>query len=114
MTPLEEAKQIIRVLIFEDEPLIALSMEEALIEAGFRITGVAGKLEKVLALIASNACDAAIVDANLGGVSASPRHSHCQPLAYLLSYCPAIRENRRGGSVRTLSSFKNLARLTWL
>ena len=31
-----------------------------------------GKLEKALALIESGACDAAILDANLAGVSASP------------------------------------------
>lgn len=61
-----------RVLIIEDEPLIAHSLEDALIDAGFQIAGVAGKLEKALALIESGACDVAIVDANLGGLSASP------------------------------------------
>ncbi len=61
-----------RVLIIEDEPLIALSLEDVLINAGFQIAGVAGKLEKALALIESVACDVAIVDANLAGVSASP------------------------------------------
>ena len=61
-----------RVLIIEDEPLIALSLEDVLINAGFQIAGVAGKLENALALIESVACDVAIVDANLAGVSASP------------------------------------------
>ena len=61
-----------RVLIIEDEPLIALSLEDVLINAGFQIAGLAGKLEKALALIESGACDVAIVDANLAGVSASP------------------------------------------
>ena len=61
-----------RILIVEDEPLIALNLEELLVDAGFNIAAIAGKLEKALALIESGACDAAIIDANLAGVSASP------------------------------------------
>ena len=61
-----------RILIVEDEPLIALSLEDVLADAGFEIAGVAGKLDKALALIESCDCDAAIVDANLAGVSANP------------------------------------------
>jgi DNA-binding NtrC family response regulator len=61
-----------RILIVEDEPMIALSLEDVLLDAGFVIAGVVGKLDKALALIESGACDAAIVDANLAGVSASP------------------------------------------
>ncbi len=61
-----------RVLIVEDEAIIALSLEDVLVDAGFQIAGVVGKLDKALALIESGACDVAIVDANLAGVSASP------------------------------------------
>jgi DNA-binding response OmpR family regulator len=61
-----------RILIVEDEPMIALTLEDLLVEHGFEIAGVVGKLEKALGLIASGACDAAIIDANLAGVSASP------------------------------------------
>ena len=62
----------VRVLIIEDEPLIAHTVEDFLIEAGFQIAGVVGKLENALALIESGVCDVAIIDANLRGVSASP------------------------------------------
>ena len=65
-------KRTVRVLIVEDEPMIALDFEDVLIDAGFQIAGVVGKLEKAMALIESGVCDAAIVDANLAGVSASP------------------------------------------
>jgi DNA-binding response OmpR family regulator len=68
----DKTKRTARILIVEDEPLIALSLEDVLVDAGFQIAGVAGKLAKALALIESGACDAAIVDANLAGVSASP------------------------------------------
>ena len=67
-----DRQRTVRVLIVEDEPMIALGLEDVLIDAGFEIAGVAGKLEKALALIEDGACDAAIVDANLAGVSASP------------------------------------------
>ena len=71
--PMPENKQrTVRVLIVEDEPLIALSLEDVLIDAGFQIAGVAARLERALSLIESGACDVAIVDANLAGVSASP------------------------------------------
>ena len=65
-------QQTARILIVEDEPMIAITLEEVLIDAGFAIAGVAGKLDKALALIESGACDAAIVDAKLAGISASP------------------------------------------
>lgn len=61
-----------RVLIVEDEPILAYALEETLVEAGFEIAGVAGRLEAALALIKIGDCDAAIVDANLAGVSAGP------------------------------------------
>ena len=61
-----------RVLIVEDDPMIALDLEELLVDADFKIAAIAGRLDKALALIESGACDAAIVDANLAGVSASP------------------------------------------
>ncbi len=61
-----------RILIIEDEPMIALGLEDLLIASGFKVAGVAAKLEKALAMIELGALDAAIVDANLGGVCASP------------------------------------------
>ena len=61
-----------RILIIEDEPMLAISLEESLVDAGFAIAGVAGRLEAALAMIARGDCDAAIVDANLAGVCAAP------------------------------------------
>ena len=61
-----------RILIVEDEPMLALTLEGLLMNAGFAIAGVAGRLETALGLIESVPCDAAILDANLACVSASP------------------------------------------
>ena len=52
--------------------MIAMLIEEILAHAGFAIAGVAGTVEKALALLASDGCDAAIVDTNLHGFSAAP------------------------------------------
>ena len=61
-----------RILVVEDEPVLAYALEECLIEAGFQIAGVAGRLERALTMIEGGGCDAAIIDANLAGVSAAP------------------------------------------
>ena len=71
MTPAPDT-QTPRILIVDDEPMIAFDLQELIIDAGFASAGVAGRLEAALAVIESGACDAAILDANLGGVSASP------------------------------------------
>jgi len=64
-----------RILIVEDEPMLAFALEDTLIDSGFEIAGVAGELAMALAIIESGACDAAILDVNLSGVSAGPAAS---------------------------------------
>ena len=60
------------ILIVEDEPMLAFVLEEMLRESGFQIAGVAGRLESALLAIEIGDFDAAILDANLAGVSAGP------------------------------------------
>jgi len=66
-----DKQQPVRILIVEDEPIIALTLQDLLVEAGFEVVCVTGKLQRALAVIEGAGCDAAIVDANLGGVSTS-------------------------------------------
>ncbi|ESQ75374.1 response regulator [Asticcacaulis sp. AC402] len=61
-----------RILIVEDEAMLAYVLEELLIHDGFTIAGVAGRLEAALDIIATGNCDAAILDANLAGTSSAP------------------------------------------
>jgi DNA-binding response OmpR family regulator len=61
-----------RILIVEDDPMLGFGLEDLLLGSGFEVAGVAQTLENGLALIERRTCDAAIVDANLDGVSASP------------------------------------------
>ena len=58
-----------RVLIIEDEPLIALDLQEALIQVGAEVIGVAATAEEALAAVASPSLTAAIVDLRLNGQS---------------------------------------------
>lgn len=56
-----------RVLVVEDEPLVAMLMEDELEAAGHEVLGPAPNTERALRLIADEDCDAALVDANLNG-----------------------------------------------
>src|ERR1700722_12476982 len=64
-----------RILIVEDEPMLAFAIEDTLIDNGFKIAGGAGGLAKALAIIESGVCDGAILDVNLSGESAAPAAS---------------------------------------
>ncbi len=56
-----------RILIVEDEPLIALELEQALIATGFSVVGPVGTVGGALKLIETEQVDAALLDANLAG-----------------------------------------------
>ena len=56
-----------RVLVVEDEPLIALDLEEILVSAGFSVVGPAGSVAAAIGLIERRPVDVALLDANLGG-----------------------------------------------
>ncbi len=56
-----------RVLVVEDEPLIAMDVSDVLSEAGCSIVGPATNLDEAIYLAASESLDAAILDANLAG-----------------------------------------------
>jgi CheY-like chemotaxis protein len=56
-----------RILIVEDEMMIAIMLEDMLEELGGKVAGVAGKPGQALALIGATPIDAAILDVNLDG-----------------------------------------------
>ncbi|MBI1182139.1 MAG: response regulator [Alphaproteobacteria bacterium] len=61
-----------RVLIVEDEALVALEIEEALTDAGFAVAGVFGSTEDALGFLKDGSADVAVLDANLRGRSVAP------------------------------------------
>lgn len=61
-----------RILIVEDEYLIASGAASALSRAGFDVVGMTGSIDRAMQMIAGRGCDAVVLDANLDGVSAAP------------------------------------------
>jgi DNA-binding response OmpR family regulator len=55
-----------RVLVVEDEALIALLIEDALDAAGYRVVGVAGSETDALKLVGEHPPEFAVLDINLG------------------------------------------------
>lgn len=56
-----------RILVIEDEVLLSMDIETSLMDAGYHVIGPAGTIEAAKKLITDGKCDAALVDANLGG-----------------------------------------------
>ena len=56
-----------RILLVEDEPLMALEIEDELRSRGFLVVGPARDIAGARRLIAEAAFEAALLDANLGG-----------------------------------------------
>ena len=55
-----------RILLVEDEPLLAMLEEDLLLEAGAEVVGPAFGVVAALALVAERSLDGAILDVNLG------------------------------------------------
>ena len=54
-----------RILLVEDEPMIAFALEDMVLELGFDVVGPAHRLSEALALAAAAEVDAAVLDVNL-------------------------------------------------
>jgi CheY-like chemotaxis protein len=86
----------IRVLVVEDEPLIAMHVEDLLIGFGCRIAGIASSNPQALAILDSTAVDVAVLDINLGtGETSYPTAdalaSRSVPFVLLSGYSSASR-----------------------
>ena len=55
-----------RVLIVEDEPIVAMCLEDMLIDLGCEVVGPASRVQEGLTLAETEGLDAAILDVNLG------------------------------------------------
>jgi DNA-binding response OmpR family regulator len=61
-----------KVLIVEDEAVVAFEIRDVLRGAGFEIAGCMGSVDKALSALGDSDCDIAILDANLRGHSVEP------------------------------------------
>lgn len=62
----------LRVFILEDEPLLAIELEQELESAGFDVVSVAASVRRGLEVVQETPFDVAVLDANLGGEYATP------------------------------------------
>lgn len=97
----------LRVLVVEDETLVAMMLEVMLDSLGCDVVGVAGTLSRGLALAGDEALalDAAILDINLGGEKVYPLAERLAargvPFIFCTGYGGAAPESAFAG-VRTL------------
>ena len=61
-----------RILVVEDEPLIAMDFSQTLSAADYVVIGPANSVAQALALLAQFGCDAAVLDVNLGRETSEP------------------------------------------
>jgi CheY-like chemotaxis protein len=62
----------LRILLVEDEPIIAMTAEDMLDALGCQVVASAGTLEEALAAGAAGGFDVAMLDINLNGVASLP------------------------------------------
>jgi DNA-binding response OmpR family regulator len=61
-----------RILLVEDEPMIAFALEDMVMELGFMVVGPAFRLSEALELAGSGEFDAAVLDVNLNEQQSFP------------------------------------------
>ena len=61
-----------RVLIVEDEPILAMALEDILLDLGCEVVGPASRIRDALRLAADASIDAAILDINIHGEQSHP------------------------------------------
>jgi CheY-like chemotaxis protein len=66
------AEPRLRVLIVEDEMLVAMNIEDMLLDLGHEVAGIASRLGPGLALAGEAEIDAAVLDVNLAGEQSFP------------------------------------------
>ena len=66
------AERRLRILIVEDEMLVAMNIEDMLLDLGHEVAGLASRLEPALALAAEGEFDIAMLDVNLAGQQSFP------------------------------------------
>jgi DNA-binding response OmpR family regulator len=109
----KRARKIQRILIVEDEPLIAFDTEHVLIEAGYDVVGTVDSVEAALELIESTKLDLALVDLGLtdGGngveVAAAARRAGLHVL-FVTGRCPKGAESLGIGCLEKPFAAKDL------
>ena len=98
-----------RLLVVEDEALVALDIVTVLEDAGAEVAGSAGTAKDALAIINNAALDAALLDANLRGDPvdeiAGALAAHNVPFLFVTGYGPESLPKAFGGSAMLSKPF---------
>lgn len=62
----------LRILVVEDEMLVAMNIEDMLLDLGHEVAGLASRVEPALALAREGEFDVAMLDVNLAGKPSFP------------------------------------------
>ena len=98
----EQAETRSRVLLVEDEAMIAMLIEDMLVELGCDVVATAAKLDDAVSLAQSGSFDLAFLDLNLRGVASYPVAQALRergiPFAFVTGYGtagadPAVRRH---------------------
>lgn len=65
-------KETLRILIVEDESIVAMMIEDFVADLGHELAGTAGRLDQALKLAQNAEADIAVVDVNLNGQHTYP------------------------------------------
>ncbi len=92
------AEQGLRVLVIEDEILVAMLIEEMCADLGCIVVGTAATLEEALSLSRQADFDVCLVDMNLKGVNSEPvladLHERSVPFAIVSGNGDAAQDDR--------------------
>ncbi|MBX3502313.1 MAG: response regulator [Alphaproteobacteria bacterium] len=90
-----------RVLIVEDEMLVAMLVEDILDELGLEVAGICGHLDEALKLAAGEAVDFVLLDVNLDGKRSFPvadiLRARNIPFAFATGYGGKVLEDQYAG-----------------
>ena len=106
-----------RVLIVEDEVLVAMDLAAVLERHGYVVAGMAGSVTEALALVRKETFDIALLDVNLGGKTAEPvarsLATRAIPFGLVTAYPPHIlpQSLRRRPSIAKPFGATEVARL---
>jgi DNA-binding response OmpR family regulator len=81
-----------KVLVVEDDRLIAMELEERLVEFGHAVLGPAHTIEEAEALLAGERPDGALLDANVGGQSSVALGVKLAELGVPVAFCTGYDE----------------------
>jgi CheY-like chemotaxis protein len=91
-----------RILVVEDEPLVAMLLEEMLLELGCQVVGPAFSIAEASRMAEEEALDAAVLDVNVNGEwsysVAAILTARAVPFAYATGYGSAVGDGAGRGA----------------